>query len=71
MKRTNEKLASGLTFALTFTRIRNMTVEINEKKPPVPSFHHARIRPANPKNQKINVMICKLLNDSSDILPDL
>jgi hypothetical protein len=64
MKRINVKLASGLTFALTITRIRKMTVQINEKIPPAPSFHQAKISPANPKNQKPNVMICKMLNVS-------
>lgn len=69
MKRIAEKLASGFTFALTFTRIRKITVQIKEDIPPVPSFHQAKIRPARPKNQKINVMICKMLNVS--ILPFL
>ena len=65
MKRTEEKLAPGITFALILTRIRKMTVQINEKIPPAPSFHQAKISPANPKNQKINVMICKKLNVSN------
>jgi hypothetical protein len=71
MKRITMNLASGLTFALTFTRIRKITVQINERIPPAPSFHQAKISPANPKNQKINVIICKMLNVSRSILPFL
>ena len=69
INRTGVKLPSGFTIALILARIRKMTMQINENKPPFCSFPQAHTNPARPRNQKTKVVICTREIELKEIFP--